>query len=61
MPLVVPGKHDFTSKSTTAEELFDALADLVSQVADKNKHYVLGHTFSFAVEQHELGDGKLLS
>ena len=61
MPLVVPGKHDFTSKSATAEELFDALADLVSQVADKNKHYVLGHTFSFAVEQHELGDGKLLS
>lgn len=61
MPLAVPGESDLTTAETTAEELFDALADLVGQVAARDKHYVLGHTFSFAVEQESLADGKLIS
>lgn len=59
-PLREAGKYDYTTASTSKEELFDFLAYLVGIVARGNKTYSLGHTFSFAVEQHGLGDAKLL-
>lgn len=60
-PLRMPGKYDYLSSSTTAEELFDFLARLVGRVARGQQAYPLGHTFSFAMKRSNLADGRLLS
>ena len=57
--LRVSGEYDLTAEEATGDTLFDALAELVEKVADKDKRYVLGHTFSFGVDRKSLADGVL--
>lgn len=59
-PLKQPGKYNYISEETTAEELFDFIADIVREVSGGNKKLKLGHTFSFAVSQENAFDAKLV-
>ncbi|MBP2641819.1 MAG: Hexokinase [Firmicutes bacterium] len=54
------GKYDYTAKDSSAEELFDFLARLVSSVAEGELVYYLGHTFSFPCHQTSLSQTKLI-
>lgn len=60
-PLCLPGKYDYMARSTSANELFDFIANLIGQVAGGNREYALGHTFSFAVEQENVHDARLVA
>lgn len=59
-PLKKDGEYNYMSAQTTAEALFDFIAELVGEAAGGNKAFYLGHTFSFGVEQHDVGDGRLI-
>jgi hexokinase len=43
--------YDFTSRTSTAAELFGFLADQLAQLTQPDKTYLLGHTFSFPCRQ----------
>ena len=53
--------YDYTSSSTTAEELFDFIAAIVKEATDGNQDYKLGFTFSFAVDQTSAKDARLIA
>ena len=53
--------YDYTSSSTTAEELFDFIAAIVKEAAEGNQDYKLGFTFSFAVDQTSAKDASLIA
>ena len=53
--------YDYTSSSTTAEELFDFIAAIVKEAAEGNQDYKLGFTFSFAVDQTSAKDARLIA
>ena len=59
-PLKEDGKYNYTSQTTTVEELFDFIASLVGEAAGGNKAYHLGHTFSFGVVQDSVQDAALI-
>jgi hexokinase len=59
-PLKQPGNYDYTSRDTTAEDLFDFIASMIREVAGGNKPFKLGHTFSFAVRQDDVSDAHLI-
>ena len=48
-PLILPGEYDYVGVGSTANEMFDFLADLIDEAIDKDHetHFYLGHTFSF--------------
>ena len=54
------GKYDYTANDSSAEELFDFLARLVSSVAEGETVYYLGHTFSFPCHQTSLSEARLI-
>lgn len=58
-PLYEMGAKSRTA-AITGEMLFDAVADLIGAAAGGNREYVLGHTFSFGVEQESMKDGRLV-
>ncbi|WP_444707268.1 hexokinase family protein [Megasphaera elsdenii] len=53
--------YDYTSSSTTAEELFDFITAIVKEAAEGNQDYKLGFTFSFAVDQTSAKDASLIA
>ena len=51
-PLKDPdGAYDYTSPLTSAAELFDFIAAQIGELAETNRAYLLGHTFSFPCQQ----------
>lgn len=54
--------YDYSGGETTAEELFDFLAAIIAELLEGNQQeqVLLGHTFSYAVEQKDCTDGRLL-
>ena len=61
-PLKVEGVYDFIGPDSTAEQMFDFIAELVDEAidGDHTKKYLLGHTFSFPSEQSDLYNAKLI-
>ena len=55
------GKYDLTSESVTGTELFDFVAQMVSQVVTSNESYYLGHTFSFPSRQENINTAFLIT
>ena len=53
--------YDYTSSSTTAEELFDFIAAIVKEAAEGNQDYKFGFTFSFAVDQTSAKEARLIA
>ena len=61
-PLRVEGVYDFVGAGSTAEQMFDFIAELVDEAVegDHETKYLLGHTFSFPSEQTDLYNAKLI-
>lgn len=61
-PLVVPGEYDFICADANADELFDFIADMIEEAVDGNrdKKYLLGHTFSFPSSQTNIYNARLI-
>lgn len=61
-PLRVEGIYDFVGAGSTAEQMFDFIAELVDEAVegDHETKYLLGHTFSFPSEQTDLYNAKLI-
>ena len=61
-PLRVEGIYDFVGEGSTAEQMFDFIAELVDEAVegDHTTHYLLGHMFSFPSEQTNLYNAKLI-
>ena len=61
-PLILPGEYDYVGVGSTAEEMFDFLAELIDEAIDKDHEtkFYLGHTFSFPSEQSDLYNAKLI-
>ena len=61
-PLIVPGEYDYIGADSTAEQMFDFLAELIDEAieGDHTTPYLLGHTFSFPSEQTNLYNAKLI-
>lgn len=59
-PLKKDGEYNYMTDQTTADELFDFIADMIGQAAGGNRDYYLGHTFSFGVDQKDASDGRLI-
>jgi hexokinase len=60
-----PLKHDveqynYISKQSTADQLFDFIAQQIASLAKPGKTYSLGHTFSFPIHQMSLNSGTLI-
>jgi hexokinase len=54
------GSYDYTTSKTTAEELFDYIANKIAQVVAPGEKYFLGHTFSFPTKQHDINNATLI-
>ena len=54
------GTYDYTTSKTTAEELFDYIADKIAQVVTANEKYFLGLTFSFPTKQQDINNATLI-
>ena len=61
-PLRVEGIYDYVGEGSTAEQMFDFIAELVDEAidGDHTKKYLRGQTFSFPSEQTNLYDAKLI-
>ena len=62
-PLIVPGEYDHIGANSSAEEMFDFIAELVDEAldGDHEKQYLLGHTFSFPSMQTNLYNARLIT
>jgi hexokinase len=58
---LVNDDHNYISADNTADDLFGFIADIIMQVAEPDKEYRLGHTFSFPSYQENLSDARLIS
>lgn len=61
-PLIVPGEYDYICKDSTAEQMFDFIAELIDEAIDGDHEtkYYLGHTFSFPSTQDNLYNARLI-
>ncbi len=60
-PLKDPqGNYDYTSAQTSAEDLFNFLAEQIGEIAPPGQTYILGHTFSFPSRQINLNNAELI-
>lgn len=61
-PLIVPGEYNFVCADAKADELFDFIADMVDEAIESNrdKKFLLGHTFSFPSSQTNIYDARLI-
>lgn len=55
------GVYDYTDENTTAEELFDCIAQLILTIAPEEGEISLGHTFSFPARQISVDQARLLA
>ena len=53
--------YDYTAASATGEELFAFIADLIAGVAEADRDYLLGHTFSFPCRQQDVNHAELIA
>ena len=61
-PLLVPGVYDLAGKGSKAADMFDFIAGLIGEAIEGNgdRHYLLGHTFSFPSEQTDINNARLI-
>lgn len=61
-PLKVEGEYDYIGPDSTAEQMFDLLAEIIDEAVEGNheKEYLLGHTFSFPSMQTDLNNARLI-
>lgn len=61
-PLTLPGVYSYIDASSTAEEMFDFLAEIIDEAIDGNREtkYLLGHTFSFPSKQTNIYNAELI-
>lgn len=61
-PLILPGEYDYVGVGSTANEMFDFLAELIDEAIDKDHetHFYLGHTFSFPSKQSNIYNASLI-
>lgn len=52
--------YDYTSASTTAEELFNFIAGEIGRIAPRSESLLLGHTFSFPSYQADINNAQLI-
>ena len=62
-PLIVPGRYNHAGHGSSAEGLFNFLAEIIDAVLGGNHQtsYRLGHTFSFPSTQDSPRDAKLIA
>lgn len=58
---LVGSDYNYISAQTDAEGLFGFIADVVMEVAEPDKEYRLGHTFSFPSAQDNLYNARLIT
>ncbi|MBQ1941958.1 MAG: hexokinase [Selenomonadaceae bacterium] len=61
---LVSDSYNYVTAKTTAQELFDFVADTIAQLLadeDKSENYYLGHTFSFPSRQIYASDAELIA
>lgn len=58
---LVTKEYNYISAQTSAEALFDFIACLILEVAEPDKEYLLGHTFSFPSVQTDLNNAVLIT
>jgi len=51
---------DYSTNRTTAEELYDYIAEIISTIIKKEEKYFLGFTFSFPVKQENILNATLI-
>ena len=61
-PLISPGEYDYIGANSTAEQMFDFIAELIDEAIDGDHatKFYLGHTFSFPSSQTDLYNAKLI-
>ncbi|MDF2570942.1 MAG: Hexokinase [Sporomusa sp.] len=55
------GKYDYTCSEATGTELFDFIAETISEIVPPVGVYPLGHTFSFPCQQYGVNEAVLIS
>ncbi|AEG58894.1 hexokinase family protein [Desulforamulus ruminis] len=55
------GLYNYTSKQTTAADLFDFIAHRIKEMIDPGSTYLLGHTFSFPCRQLDANRAVLIN
>lgn len=61
-PLIVEGEYDYIGASSTKEQMFGLLAELIDEAVEGNheQKYLLGHTFSFPSSQTDVNNARLI-
>ena len=61
-PLIVEGEYDYIGASSTKDQLFGLLAELIDEAVEGNheQKYLLGHTFSFPSSQTDVNNARLI-
>ncbi|MCR5834626.1 MAG: hexokinase [Selenomonadaceae bacterium] len=61
-PLIVPGEYNYISKESTAEQMFDFIAEMIDELIEGNNtdKFYLGHTFSFPSRQDDIYNAQLI-
>lgn len=53
---LITEEYNYTSSHYTFTDIFNLISDKISEIVDTNKHYYLGHTFSFAIIQTNINN-----
>ena len=61
-PLIVEGEYDYIGASSTKDQMFGLLAELIDEAVEGNheQKYLLGHTFSFPSSQTDVNNARLI-
>jgi len=51
---LITEEYNYTSNHYTFTDIFNLISDKIATVIDSDKHYYLGHTFSFAIIQSDI-------
>jgi len=51
---LITEEYNYTSSHYTFTDIFNIISDKIAQIVDPDKHYYLGHTFSFAIIQSDI-------
>lgn len=59
---LITDQYNYVNSSSSADKLFGLLADVLIEAVgqDKEKEYLLGHTFSFGTQQSDINKAKLI-
>lgn len=51
---LITEEYNYTSNHYTFTDIFSIISDKIATIVDQDKHYYLGHTFSFAIIQSDI-------